>query len=253
MFPMIVLAMYRSAFGDDTFVCSLADKILLGVNALIIGNRDPSNGMFHRRWEYTGGDWSLVEGLWAEDQLWAYMGLLAAWALTGITKYKVYADQIQNSFDQVFWSQGLGYYDTLLNGAMGSGVYTSASLSPAPLVQGMAPWVFGLNALEHGSQAVNTASMWNLVGSNLVEVDGHALASYNAALAIGLTICQGSTNRVSDMQTYLHELVEQTYPNPLYGDGGVHAEPQEPSSAEQSAWTLLSLMAEPGPQSWINA
>ncbi|MBI2519198.1 MAG: hypothetical protein HYV97_02225 [Bdellovibrio sp.] len=253
-FPAVVMAIYASAFPEDTeFIQTYAPIMIQGIDALIANNYDSSNGFFFSSYQYYSGAWHLYEAQYSAGQADVYLGLMCAYALTGTQRYKDYAIAIKNNFHAAYWSSALNLYSVSLTGAMGAAKIRDDATIYA-FAQGWGNWVFGTSNLTNGTDALSTMSTWVQGDGHSVLKPGDAEAQTNnsAFLAMGLKASGQDDVLKNALYERLRQYQQETYPHSTYGDNAIYFSDAYPYSyTSNAAWGFMVLTEQPSAQSWM--
>lgn len=248
--PCAALYFYGLHTGDREFVATVKWKFIRGVDALISNNYDPTNKMFMSSWQNKpgSGGWQLLDIQYSAGQADVWVGLMAAWMLSGDRKYKTYADDIRSGFDLAFWSSTLSLYSIGLSGSLG-GAKTKDNATKYMFAQGWANWVFPPIDLANGTNALNTiVATWIEPDTYSVKVPGSAEAetANSAWLTLGLLGSGAQSSVVDAMRERLRQYQMSAYPSPGNGHGAALFSSAYPYAyGSTSAWWWLALAQQP--------
>jgi len=233
--PIIALASYQEAWGEDEYVCSLIDIFLKGLNFLIENSLDKENGLFMEGFIFQSGAWKPTNRQLASDQAHVYTGLVCAYALSGNKKYQILATQLKEAFDVAFWCPSLNLYSHHLSGAMGQ-VKTQDLVTNS--IEAQALPIMTMSGLAHSAEVLALMKTW--ISGEIITAPGGVFSTAEMALAC---IALKGDNASNTLEQSLLSLINRTYPNPLYGDGGVRESLLTTElPVRTTAWTLLALL-----------
>ncbi|OFZ28386.1 MAG: hypothetical protein A2622_04615 [Bdellovibrionales bacterium RIFCSPHIGHO2_01_FULL_40_29] len=253
-FPAVGLAIYASLFPDDSaFINSVKPKILSGIDALIENNYDISNGYFYSSYQYKNGlGWLLYEVQYSAGQCDVYMGLKAAYSLTGNKKYKTYADHIKENFDQDYFDASRNLYSIGLFGPMG-GTKTMDTTVNYGFAQGWCAWVFGESGLARATDVMTTVKTWIQPDtfSVLPPPTTDPETSQSAWLLMGLTGINSDAAIQNNLKARFRNYQFEYHPDLEYGTGGEKFSDAIPYLyTSNAAWAFIALTQQPSPVTW---
>lgn len=180
------------------------------------------------------------------------MGLMSAYSLTGVEKYKTLASAIKNNFDSAFYDSSRQVYSVALFGPMG-GVKTMDRTAYYGFAQGWCNWVFGKNQLLHGSLTLSTVTSWIQGNLNSILVPGQTdpETSQSAWLLMGLHSQEQSAVIQGNLKNRLRNNQFEYHPYLPYGNGGVTFSDQYSYLyTSNAAWAFMGLVEQGSPYFW---
>ncbi len=253
-FPAVGLAIYASLFpGDQAFIKSVKPRILSGIEALIRNNYDATNGYFYSSFQYKNGiGWQLYEAQYSAGQCDVYMGLKAAFALTGNKRYQAYADFIKANFDRNFFDASRNLYSVGLFGPMG-GAKVLDTTANYGFAQGWCTWVFGAGVLDHSSAVMTTAKTWiqpdtfSVLPPPLVDPE----TSQSAWVLMGLKGLNADSAIQNNLKMRFRNYQFEYHPDLKYGGGAEKFSNNIPYLyGSNAAWAFIALTQQESPVTW---
>jgi hypothetical protein len=234
--------------SDAAWLAANQHVFIDGVDALLANNWDDTYGLVYSSWQYYdaggGAAWHLYEYCYSAGQVDAWMGLTAAYLLTGEADYLEKADRIRENFDANFWSETLQMYSIGLSGAMGAAKTLEQTLY-YPYSQGFCVWCWGATELPHADTAINTLLSFTEEDGFSIKPPGFAESetAFSAFAMMGLQALQRADEAVA-YKARIRQYYYESYPDPDYGHGAIcfSASYNPYPYGQTSAWSVLGLV-----------